>query len=450
MAGIGFDLKKLLNEDSAQSKVSAFFYTALVTSGPWLFAVISLSVISSFGKILTSEKVMIEFMGVAVYAFAFSMIFTSGSQWVITRLVSDCLYGGEVEKIPGIFSATMLLTLLLCLIPGIPAVYLLHLPLYSSMLCLALFVLCGQMWMTMLFISALKEYMRIVWAFLIGFLVAIPLSLHIGGILGRDGFLTGLCLGISIIVFMLVLSILVEFNSSLKPDWSILKAHSRYKILFFASLVMILGLWIDKLIFWFHEGFNTLGYLKVFPIYDGSMFIAYLTVLPVMAFFVMIIETDFYDGYRRFYYLIDRKVPYMVLKHARNDMVLNLLNNGKRALIFQLALTSGLIFLSPWLVPVFHFSWEQWPVMRIGLVAAILHMMFSLLNIVLAYFDCRKELLWTGLVYLIVNVLGTFWTLDNPWLYGYGYLMAGLAGSLTSFGLVMFRIKYLMYYTFVQ
>ncbi len=448
MAGIAFNLKKLVKSDSLQSTLSAYFYTALVTSGPWLFSVISLSLITLQGKVFTSELTGSQFMGLAIYSFAGSMILTGGTQIAVTRQISDCLYNHEESKILGLFTGTLLLTLALACIVGIPALWILALPLWTSLQVFVLFVLANIMWVTMVYISTLKAYMRIVWAFLIGFFSAVPAALIAGRYLGLDGFLLGLNLGLTCIVFILISSISIEFEGSFKPSKLVLQAHKKYWILYLTGVFVSLGIWADKMLFWYGEGISVLGPLRIYPVYDGAMFVAYLTVIPSMAYFVMIIETDFYEDLRRYFFLIENKATYLVLEYARHDVIQELKSNSIRILIFQVILTSIILFISPWLMVILHLDWNQWGIFRLACVGAFFHMAMSLVSIVLAYFDCRYELFAVGFIYLATNIIATWWTLGDYWSYGLGYVIAGFLSSGVGFFLACNHLQKLHYKTF--
>ncbi len=448
MAGIAFNLKKLLQQETVQSTLAAYFYTALVTSGPWLFSVITLALITVWGQMVRSEIEVLQFMGLTIYSFAGSMILTGGTQMVITRQISDCLYSQEDSKIAGIFTGSCLVTLGLGSVGGLTALWFLQLPLWTSLLTFVLFLLTNLMWITMVFISTLKAYMQIVWAFLLGFVLAIPVSLIAGYYWGVPGFLLGFNAGLSFIVFLLVSSIAMEFKGTFRPSSLVWKAHKKYGVLYLTGASASLGIWIDKMLFWYWEGETVVGFLKIYPVYDGALFVAYLTVIPAMAFFVMIIETEFFESLRRYFFLVEDKAPYLTLEYARQDLIAELKKNGTRILIFQIIVTTVIIFVSPWLLMILHLDWTQWGIFRMACVGAFFHMGFSLVGIVLAYFDCRLEFLLVNVLFTGINLLVTWWTLGDFWLYGLGYVIAGMVACGVGAFLAFHRLKRLHYYTF--
>lgn len=449
MAGIGFDLKKLLHQGTLSKTLSAYFYTALVTSGPWLFSVIALGLISGFGRFFTTELVLNQFVGLTIYAFAGSMVVTGGSQLVITRHVSDCIYRGEEEKVASIFMETWVMGIGIALVTGIPLLATLGLPFDIALQCFALYLLTILMWLSMIFVSAVKAYLRIVWAFLIGFALSVPGALVIGSHYGLQGLLAGLNSGISLIVFVLAGSVLIEFKGPLLPSLNILEAHRKYWLLFLTGLLASTGIWADKILVWFILGKNFIGPLKSFPVYDGAMFISYLTVLPSLAYFVMIIETDFYRGYRSYFHLVESKVPFLSLELAKKDMLKQLRTDGYVSFIIQFILTAIFLYMSPWLIAILNINPLSIHIFRIGCIGAFFHMASSQLGIILAYFDARLEMFLVSLVYFVVLSIGTVWSTSNLWNLGYGYVAAGILASIVSIVLVFQRTKKLHYYTLI-
>ena len=67
------------------------------------------------------------------------------------------------------------------------------------------------------------------------------------------------------------------------------------------GLLYNLGIWIDKLIFWFTPSTSepVLGPLRASIIYDLPIFLAYLSIVPGMAVFLVRVETDFAEAVRR-------------------------------------------------------------------------------------------------------------------------------------------------------
>ena len=56
MAGIGFELKKILRHETFISELAAYLYAATVSTGPWLISVITLAVLGTLVVVAVQLK----------------------------------------------------------------------------------------------------------------------------------------------------------------------------------------------------------------------------------------------------------------------------------------------------------------------------------------------------------------------------------------------------------
>lgn len=100
MAGIGFTLKKLFNEDTFTNRGKAYLYSAFVVAGPWIAAVITVNLLIFIMNYLTISDAEKElFMGTIVYSFVFSQVITVPWQFLVTRYISDKLFVKQYDFI---------------------------------------------------------------------------------------------------------------------------------------------------------------------------------------------------------------------------------------------------------------------------------------------------------------------------------------------------------------
>lgn len=441
MAGIAFDIRKLLGNQDISSTLAAFFYSGIVSSGPWLFTVFSLGIISSIGKNIAGLELITLFMGIIIYVFSFSTVFTYGSQMVITRYLADRIYYHEDNRIPSLLITTLLILGGFCGLIATPFIWKLDLEFLTKLEVLYLFILVSCLWGTMIYVSTLKAYIQVTSAFVMGFSVAIPLSLLIGRYYGLTGFLFGLNCGITLIVFSLTSIIFKEFNGPVGFDAGLFKAHSQFPVLLFFGIFSGLGIWCDKFIFWFFHkvpiGSGLIGY----PTYDGAMFIGYLTALPALAYFILIAETDLYDNIRKYNFLILSHSNYRALKESRQQLTTCLKSSFFNIGIFQGLFTILCILVAPVIIDVLGMNILQVSILRIGILGAFFQVMTMLLVIVLTYIKGEKECLVTALLFFILNAILTLTTVNHFWLYGYGYFGASFISFLICLVLCALKVK---------
>ena len=89
MAGIGFELKKILDRQSFLSDLTAYMYAAMVSSGPWLMSILSLAVLGVYHNSQPRHIHHELFQATVVYTYAFSLILVGVVQVVATRFMAD-------------------------------------------------------------------------------------------------------------------------------------------------------------------------------------------------------------------------------------------------------------------------------------------------------------------------------------------------------------------------
>ncbi len=106
MAGIGFELRRLLDRQSLWGLVRAYTYAGVISSGPWVLSILGVMGIGllSVGPVPAVE--VRQFLVTITYLMAASLIWTGGLQLMFARFIADCIYrGGEARVLPNLFGA---------------------------------------------------------------------------------------------------------------------------------------------------------------------------------------------------------------------------------------------------------------------------------------------------------------------------------------------------------
>ena len=100
MAGIGFELRKLLQRDSYFALVRAYAYAGLISSGPWVLSILGLVAIGVMSANIVVPNILVSRFQVSVtYLIAASLILTGGVQLGFTRWVSERLFSQQSDTI---------------------------------------------------------------------------------------------------------------------------------------------------------------------------------------------------------------------------------------------------------------------------------------------------------------------------------------------------------------
>jgi uncharacterized membrane protein len=173
MAGIGFKLQKLLVEEMYLSLFQGFFYALVITSGPWLIMVISLSVLMVFSRLLNYDLGLFNFL--LVHIFAITIIITGVFQVFFTRVFADKMYTKERDELPKIIMTNLVLTLLITAVLLIPFLWFVMagLSFAVQMLTFGLFLTVTVIWVLINYVSASESFMTFIKHYGIGCVISI-------------------------------------------------------------------------------------------------------------------------------------------------------------------------------------------------------------------------------------------------------------------------------------
>ena len=93
MAGIGFEIRKLLRKESYTGLLQAYAYAGVISSGPWVLSIIGILVIGLMSATVVVPNILISQFQVSVtYLMLSSLIFTGAMQLGFTRFIADRLF----------------------------------------------------------------------------------------------------------------------------------------------------------------------------------------------------------------------------------------------------------------------------------------------------------------------------------------------------------------------
>ncbi|MBI2083808.1 MAG: exopolysaccharide Pel transporter PelG [Deltaproteobacteria bacterium] len=452
MAGIGFRLHKLLKGESYSDLVKAYLFSAIITTGPMLVTIAFLAFVGQFLKKQLSPEQGELLLGLILYAYAFSMIVMGIFLYIVSRYLADLEYLKKIELFTPTYLSVLEITLSLQAI--IACIYLYPLPLETtvkwSLFCLYLSI--SGIWLAMTFLSAAKSYLWIVAAFVIGSFAGGLSSWFCGKTIGFAGYLSGFMIGQATIFFLLSARIFREFGYQKSHDFSFLSHMKKYPYLTWVGLLYYIAVWIDKFIFWFSPHGDKLGeHLYVFLDYDLPMFLAFMTIVPSMAFFLVQMETSFARHFRAYYEAVRRREPLTQLQEKLEGVRLILTRQFQKYVLFQ-GLLSGVIILFLYqIAEAFQLNPAQMGVLRIAILGAFLQMGFLMVLTILFYFDAQKECCLLTLFFLVCNALLTALTLKIGLpAYGFGYAGSCFISLIAGFFVLDHRVKNLHYWTFMK
>ncbi|MNR89012.1 hypothetical protein D3C72_199660 [compost metagenome] len=453
MAGIGFELRKILVKDTLFSALRAYSYAGIISSGSWILSIVGILLIGILGLPFVIPGTQVTQFQVSVtYLIASSLILTGPLQLALTRFTSDRMFDHRQEQVLSNYHAVALVTTAASGVIGLALAFFAF-PEQSvayRLLMIAAFVVVSNIWIAVILLSGMKQYKQIVFTFLIGYSATVGISLALAP-WGLHGLILGFLLGQIILLTGLILPIYRVFISPTFMSFEMFQRRNLYPSLLFIGFFYNLGIWLDKFMFWYSDtGQQVIGPLHASVIYDIPIFLAYLGILPGMAVFLVRIETDFVEFHSKFYNAVREGSSLDHIERMRNMMV-RAIRVGIYEIVKIQAIAIMLVFVMGG--PILRFlniSELYLPLLYIDIIAASLQVVFlGILNIFF-YLDHRQEVMWLTGGFVVLNGVLSYVTIHlGPAYYGYGFAIAMLVIVMAGLYLLDKKLGSLEYHTYM-
>lgn len=455
MAGIGFELRKLLQKDNYLGLCQAYAYAGIISSGPWVLSIIGILLVGFFSMgVVFPQLLIVQFQVSVTYLILSSLILTGFIQLGFTRFIADTLFRKQDDTVVPNFNGLLLLVTGVGGLFGIFALLFLFSGLSMSyrMLMLSGFVILCAIWVATIFLSGMKQYKQIVVLFGIGYAITVAGALLLRP-LGMEGLLLGFVFGHLVLLGGMVGLILRTFplhDEIIAFDF--LRPGAMYLTLAWSGFLYNLAVWTDKLMFWFYPDTSQhiIGPLRASLIYDLPIFLAYLAIIPGMAVFLVRIETDFVEYYEKFYDSVRGGGSLEQIENLRDNMLFTV-RQGLFEIFRIQAIAVILIFvLGEKLLAWIGISTLYLPLLYVDVLAAGLQVvLLGILNIFF-YLDKRVIVTWLCLLFLVSNAGFTWLSLQlGASFYGYGFAVSLLVTVLVGMHLLTRKLDVLEYETFM-
>jgi uncharacterized membrane protein len=460
MAGIGFELRELLRRDSLWGLVRAYAYAGLISSGPWVLSILGVMGIGvlSVGPVAAVE--VRQFLVSVTYLMAGSLILTGALQLTFTRFIADRLFDKQERSVlPNLLGA---LTLAIGAAGVLGSLVFVPLPeamawahLGGSVVCRVLLVVTlatlSGCWITVVLLSGLKEYRRVMGSFLAGYFVSFVAALALRPF-GLSGLLAGFLAGQILLLFLMLALVVARYPSDRLVSFEFLDRRRAYLSLSLTGLLYNVGIWIDKLIFWFTPSTSepVLGPLRASIIYDLPIFLAYLSILPGMAVFLVRVETDFAEDYHAFFDAVRGGETLGEIRRRRDRLTLAVRRGVSEILKIQGITVLVLLLAGPRLLDYVGISRLHLQLFSIDLVGVAMQVLMLAVFNVLFYLDERRAVLSLSALFVAINVLLTIASqAAGPAFYGYGFALSTAVTSIAGLLVTSRKLDRLEMHTFM-
>ncbi|MCX7086993.1 MAG: exopolysaccharide Pel transporter PelG [Methylococcales bacterium] len=453
MAGIGFELRKLLRKDSFFGLIQAYGYAGIISSGPWILSILGVMVVGLLSLSLkTPASDVISFLVSITYLTAFSLITGGWLQLMLTRFIADRLFENTPEQIlPNLMGALLVTTV------GSFVIGLLFWPLFGDtslmyrFLMVSSLIVLSDIWVLVIMMSGLRAYNKVLMAFAMGYGFTIALSLLLRRY-GLEGLLGGFLFGQSIMMFWMLGLLVREFSASTLISFDFLDKHKVFYSLVAISVTYNLGVWADKFVFWFSPITSeaVIGPLRSSLIYDPPISLAYLSIIPGMAVFLLRMEADFVDRCQAFYTAITDGKTLVVIRQLKVDMIDTIRSSFFEIFKVQILTIIVLMLNANEILQLFNVSTNFRMLFSVDLIAVGMQIVLLSIFNVLFYLDKRHLILYLTLLFACSNFIFTWLSLYlDPEFYGFGFAIAIFITTVTGFVFLNKTLSQLEYETFM-
>jgi len=448
MAGIGFELNKLLKKNSFFSDLFSFFYSANVSAGPWIMSSITLVVIQ---LLIPQERIPFFISGI-IYTFIFSTIIFGSFSTSVTRYLADLIYKKEFEKIYRLYTSSISYALLSS------AIFLFVFFLINKLFDVVKIFLFSYsltvltiIWVQIVFITAIRIFTPVVVSFLVGSFISLFGSIYLFKLKGEYFAYLGYNLGLMFIMSLLQLFIkryLFVQSISEKSGFLFWEAIKTYKKQAISGFLTYMAAWVDDFIAWYHFRYSLSKGFIFAPQYDIPMFVSYLFIIPTLTLFVLSLETSFYFNYRSFYESIEENRTLNFIKINKRMLDDNLFSTTKLILSVQFSFALSGIILSSSLGKLLLLDSYGLKALRFGIVGAAANGIFLYVSLIAHYFDLPEIPMHASIIAFCVNSIISFITIIRFPAIGFaiGFIIAIL------YSWIMFRKIYkdLLHFEFIR
>jgi uncharacterized membrane protein len=439
MAGVGFSLKSLRGDESYIGMIRLYGAAGVISSGPWLLSILTLLFIGIVGRTLAPTPLALQRFQVAVtWLFAGSLVLSGPLQLMFTRFAADREFVGERDQtLPNLYGALALLGLVSAAVACAAACLFPEQDLVLKAVLVTAFVVLCQVWMVVIVLTGLRAHLQVFASFAAGYAVTFVACLGLAA-LGESGLLAGFVIGQATLLFVALRVLADQMPARGDVSFRFSQRRSFYIELGLVGVLYNLGIWVDKLIFWSNPSTShgVLGPLRASEVYDLPIFLAYLTIVPGMAVFLVRVETDFAECHSAFYAAVRNGAPLRRIEALRDAMT-----DAARRAVIDIVRAQGitLVFCAlagPWLLRLSGISELHLPLFYIDAAGVALQVILLAVTSMFFYLDRRRAVSVLTALLLCSNA-GFTWLTQwlGPEYYGFGFALAmgvtGIAGMVS-------------------
>lgn len=453
MAGIGFELKKLFRGNSILSRIRAYGYTGMITTGPLLLGILFLLSITGIGQHFDMPRHDLDLLvSMITYDLLASILLTGISSIVSTRYIADMLYEGKDSRILSSLRGNLCL-----LLPAggvLWAVFLCFSGINFSrkVLVFLLFMFLLTVWVEINYLTAIKNYRGILLGYVSAIGSAFGSAWLFSAVFGAslEILLGCCCIGYGVMMAADLALVYRFFPDSREKPFLFLKWFDAYRELVSAGLLLNVGLFSHLIIAWFGRGGERIqGLFFAAPQHDIPALFAFLTVIITTINFVAATEVRFYPVYRNYYDLFNGTGSIDEISRAKKQMLHVLEHELSYAARIQFYTTAAMISIGTMILNTLPFSFtdlmdRNFRILCVGYGA---YAVGNVLMLILMYFADDHGAATASRIFAGITTAGSVIALFLPVkYYGFAFTAGAIAYLFYSWKRLNTYIRHMEYY----
>lgn len=435
MAGIGFELRRLLGRDTYSGMAQAYGYGGVVSAGPWL---ISILVVLALGP-LAAEGVPIDvidaFQSTITKLLFGSLLLAGLVQLAFTRFVADRLFAADAKSIaPNLIGMLAIVIVASGIIAGTPALGGAG-STTARLLAVTGFVTLSGIWITTTILASLDRHLEVFGLYLIGYALTVAVALALQSH-GYEGLLAGFVLG-QIVLFAGALVLAVRaFPSDRFIRFDFLAADALHPSLIVGGVAFYAAILVDKIV---------LGAATA-----ATWHLAYLAIVPGIAVYFVEIEARFAGAFRAYFGAVRGGATIRRIEACRDDMVATIRDAFASILRVQAIAVLIVCALAPTITDAMRLPDAAAPVLCVQVLGASLQVLFLAALTVFYYLDQRSIAALLAIECFVLNLFGSFIGLAiAPALAVWAFPVALIATLVTALVVLQRKLERLDFETFM-
>ena len=455
MAGIGFRLRRLVEDQGLVGFLTGYSAAAAIMAGPWIVTILTVLGVALLG----GDQLVFETYVTHVYQA--SLILAGFLQFPATRYLADLLYRQNYRAVFPAFTFTLVISL--CCSTAVGLCWGLTTPgqdWTERVLAIALLNIITGQWIALIFLVTVHNYLAIILAFTSGGILSVYSSSRYFGFNDTKTILFAYAGGQALTLLLLAGVLMREYPSYQRWDNQALSWVLKKPSLPLAGGLFYIGVFADKFTFRYCGAISESRVSGVEVIapwlyssqpYEYLTFLAQLTIIPALAIFYIRVETGFFEVYKAFYKAIDEQKTLDELVGIKERIVIELKAGARSVGAGQAVVTLLCLLIAPELIPNHLLDNDDSNLLRAAIVASFFSILLLLIVVILLYFEFYNEACFLTLSFTILNFDLSLGSLYLPQVFlGWGSTLAAFLSLGLGAVVLWVRVNDLVYQTFCK